>query len=146
MRLLAQTFATDAGTIQFSLSVFFFGQAIGQVFYGPLIARFGCKGPLLAGRGLYAGTSLLPIVAPTAESFIGLQFLQAIGGSASMTVNRAIIADLLQAEKADRTMSLLILIQTLAPILAPVVRSYTAHAGASRPVAFAPELLSEAPR
>ena len=38
---IAETFGTDEGRVQLSLSVFFFGLSVGQLIYGPLVDRFG---------------------------------------------------------------------------------------------------------
>lgn len=123
--LLAGSFNADVGSIQLSLSVFFLGLALGQLVYGPLIDRFGRKPPLLFGVGLFVITSLLIAVAPSIEIFIGLRFLQAMGGSAGMIVSRAMIADLFSEREVARVLSLMMVVQGLAPILAPILGGYT---------------------
>ena len=50
---LQATFATDAAAVQRTLSVFFIGLALGQLFYGPLSDRYGRRLPLLVGLALY---------------------------------------------------------------------------------------------
>lgn len=122
--LLAKSFDTDLGTVQLGLSVFFLGLALGQLFYGPLIDRFGRKPPLLAGIVLFVATSLLIAVAPSIESFIALRFLQAVGGCAGMIASRAIIADLFPEQEAARVLSLIMLVMGLAPIVAPILGGY----------------------
>ncbi|SCM79205.1 putative multidrug resistance transporter, Bcr/CflA family [uncultured Pleomorphomonas sp.] len=121
---LARVFATDLGSVQLSLSLFSLGLAVGQVFYGPLIDRFGRKLPMMVGVGLFTVTSLLIVMAPTIDVFIGLRFLQAIGGCAGMIISRAIIADLFKAHEAAKVLSLMMLVQGLAPILAPIAGGY----------------------
>ncbi len=121
---LARTFSTDLGSVQLSLSMFSLGLAVGQIFYGPLIDRFGRKLPMLVGVGVFTVTSLLIVIAPTIEFFVGLRFLQAIGGCAGMIISRAIIADLFKAHEAAKVLSLMMLVQGLAPILAPIIGGY----------------------
>jgi MFS transporter, DHA1 family, multidrug resistance protein len=125
---LAKSFGTDIGAAQLSLSVFFLGLALGQLIYGPLIDRLGRRLPLLVGTGVFAVTSLLTAFAPTIESFIGLRFLQAAGGCAGMIISRAIISDLFQAREAARVLSLMMVVQGMAPIVAPVLGGYIAAA------------------
>src|SRR5262245_45928441 len=86
--LLAKSFQADPASVQLGLSVFFFGLALGQLLYGPLIDRFGRKRPLLIGISLFAATSFLIVAAPTIEMFVLLRFLQAMGGCAGMIVSR----------------------------------------------------------
>ena len=50
---LSRVFAAEIVSVQFTLAAFFLGLALGQVFYGPLADRFGRKGPLYLGTGLY---------------------------------------------------------------------------------------------
>ena len=73
---------------------------------------------------LFTITSLLIVVAPNIESFILLRLLQAIGGCAGMIVSRAIISDLFDGQEAARVLSLMMLVQGLGPILAPVMGGY----------------------
>lgn len=122
--LLAQSFHTDLGKVQLGLSLFFLGLALGQLIYGPLIDRFGRKLPLMAGVGLFIVTSLLIVVAPNIESFIVLRLLQAMGGCAGMIVSRAVISDLFKGQEAARVLSLMMLVQGLGPILAPILGGY----------------------
>ena len=53
--------ALDTSTARISLSIasYFAGLAAGQLFYGPLLDRFGRKLPLYAGLVLFLAASLL---------------------------------------------------------------------------------------
>lgn len=62
--------------------------------------------------------------APNIESFIGLRFLQAVGGCAGMIVSRAIISDLFDEAEGGRALSTMMLIQGVGPIVAPVLGGY----------------------
>jgi len=58
---LAEALHTSVAKVGLSVSSYFIGLAIGQVFYGPLLDRFGRKKPLAFGLGLYvAATRLRP--------------------------------------------------------------------------------------
>lgn len=46
---LTETFNTSVDRVQITLSVFLYGFAVAQLFYGPLADRFGRKPILLAG-------------------------------------------------------------------------------------------------
>lgn len=121
---LATYFHTTAERVQLSLSIFFFGMAVGQVVYGPLIDRYGRRRPLLAGVVLYVVASALILIAPNIETLIGLRLLQAFGGCAGMIVSRAIVRDLFEEHDAARVLSQLIAIMSLAPIIAPLLGGY----------------------
>jgi DHA1 family bicyclomycin/chloramphenicol resistance-like MFS transporter len=88
--------------------------------YGPLADRYGRRGPLLFGVGLFTLGSLACAVAPSLEWLIGARFVQALGGCAGMVVSRAVVRDLCEPVDAAKVFSQLMLVMGLAPILAPV--------------------------
>lgn len=121
---LERAFATDPGSVQFTLAAFFVGLALGQTFYGPLIDRFGRKGPLYIGLALYVVASLGCALAPNIETLIGLRFVQALGACAGMVSSRAMVRDLFDPQTAAKVFSLLVLVMGAAPILAPLAGGY----------------------
>ncbi|MGE4506386.1 MAG: multidrug effflux MFS transporter [Desulfovibrionaceae bacterium] len=120
---IAQSFHTDGGKAQLTLSTFFFGLAVGQFFYGPLSDRLGRRGPLLFGVSLFTLTSFFELLTGDMNVFIGLRFLQAVGGCAGMIIGRAVVRDLFQGQEAAKVFSLMMLVQGVGPILAPVLGS-----------------------
>jgi DHA1 family bicyclomycin/chloramphenicol resistance-like MFS transporter len=118
---LARHFRTDAARVQLTLSVFFFGLAFGQLIYGPVADRFGRRWPLLAGTGLFVVTSIAAVFAPNIEMLIVLRLLQAIGGCAGMVMGRAVISDLFEPREGASILSLLMVVQSIGPIVAPVL-------------------------
>ena len=126
---IARDLQSDVSKVQLSLSTFFLGLAIGQLFYGPLIDRFGRRKPLLAGILLFTMASALLMFSPNIQSFIGLRFLQSVGGCVGMIVSRAVIHDLFNEKEAARALSLMMLIQGVGPIVAPVLGGYVLTLG-----------------
>lgn len=121
---IAQDFNAEISQVQLSLSTFFVGLALGQLLYGPIIDRFGRRLPLLFGIVLYIVTSLTILYVPSINGFIGLRFFQAIGGCSGMIISRAIIQDLFEQRESAKALSLMMVIQTLGPIAAPVIGAY----------------------
>lgn len=114
---------TSASRVQQSLSVYFLGMALGQLFYGPLSDRMGRKAPLFVGLILYALASMGCALAPDINSLIVLRFVQALGGCAGLVISRAVARDCFPPQEMARVLSLLMLIMGLAPILAPMAGS-----------------------
>ena len=121
---IAESLNCSSGDIQISLSTFFFGLAIGQLFYGPISDQAGRKKPLLAGILLYILTSVAAPLSPNIEVFAAIRFLQGVGGCAGMVISRAIIRDLFDTGQSARVLSLLMVLQALGPILAPILGGY----------------------
>ena len=115
---LGRTLDAPAWAVQLTLTACLAGLALGQVLAGPLSDRFGRRRPLLAGVALYAAASLLCAAAPTVAALVALRFLQ---GAAGIVVARAIVRDMHSGAAAARFFSLLMLVNGLAPILAPVI-------------------------
>lgn len=121
---IAQSFSCNVGAIQQSLTAFMLGQAIGQIFYGPLTDRFGRRRPLLWGVVLFAASSLLCVFCRDVGSFVALRFLQAVGACAGMVISRAIVQDYFEARQAVQALSSLMVVQGIGPVLAPVLGGY----------------------
>lgn len=121
---IAADLRTDLGSVQLTLSVFFIGLALGQLLYGPVIDRYGRRGPLLFGMALYAASSLGLFFVGDIRLFVLLRFLQAVGGCAGMIVGRAVVQDLFDLEGAARLFSMMAVVQAIGPIAAPLLGGY----------------------
>jgi len=114
--------ATTAAT-QLTLTVFFIAFGLCQIAYGPLSDRFGRKAPLYVGLLLFIAGSIGCVVAPGIDSLIAFRFLQGTGAAAMAVIPRAIIRDLHTGVEATKLMSLVILVFSVSPILAPLTGS-----------------------
>ncbi len=123
---IAADLETSAPKIAFSLSSYLVGMAIGQIFYGPLLDRFGRKPPLYFGLLLFITASIGCIASGTIESLIIFRFLQALGGCAAQVAAVTMVRDFFPAEERTKVFSLLVLILGAAPLLAPTVGSFVA--------------------
>jgi DHA1 family bicyclomycin/chloramphenicol resistance-like MFS transporter len=123
---IAADLQTTAPKIAFSLSSYLVGMAIGQIFYGPLLDRFGRKPPLYFGLLLFVAASIGCIVSGSVESLIVFRFLQALGGCAAQVAAVAMVRDFFPAEERTKVFSLLVLILGASPLLAPTVGSFVA--------------------
>ena len=120
---IGQVLGASPGAVQASLIVFFVALGAGQVVYGPVSDMVGRKAPLYFGLLLFAAGSIGCALAPTIEWLIALRFVQGLGACAGMVVPRAIVRDLHTGNDAARLMSLLMLVFSVSPILAPLTGS-----------------------
>ncbi len=116
--LNASTVAT-----QMTLMVFFITFGVAQIAYGPVSDMVGRKPPLFFGLAMFAVGGVGCGLAPTIEWLIFFRFVQGIGAAACAITPRAIIRDLHTGIEAARLMSTVMLVFSVAPILAPMIGS-----------------------
>jgi len=118
---IASDLHAEISLVTLSLTSFFIGVAVGQLFLGPISDRYGRKKPLLLGLALYVVASIGCIFASSIHAFIALRVVQALGGCAGMVISRAMVRDMFAGSEIARVFSLLMLVMGLAPILAPTI-------------------------
>jgi DHA1 family bicyclomycin/chloramphenicol resistance-like MFS transporter len=120
---IGQSLQADTGAVQRSLMAFFLSLGLCQLIYGPWSDMVGRKTPLYAGLVLFAITSVACAMAQDIHTLTVLRFVQGIGACATMVVPRAIVRDLHTGTDAARLMSLLMLVFSVSPVLAPLAGS-----------------------
>jgi DHA1 family bicyclomycin/chloramphenicol resistance-like MFS transporter len=118
---IGRAFATDAGQVQLTLSVFLVGFALGQIVYGPVADLYGRKPVLLAGLILFVAASFGCMVATSIGALVAARFIQAVGACAAVVLARAIVRDLHTSEDSARILSLMGAIMGLVPAVAPII-------------------------
>ena len=121
---IAKSLHSSVAQITLSLSSFFIGISVGQLFYGPLLERFGRKKPLYAGLCIYLLASVGCAFAASVNALIGLRLLQALGGCVGMVASRAMVRDLFDVKENAKIFSTLMLVVAVSPIIAPTLGGY----------------------
>lgn len=112
----------DAGG-KLTLTVYFAAFALAQLICGPLSDRYGRRSVGIAFFAIYVLGSLLSAVAPSLEVlFIG-RFIQGFGVSAGVALSRAMVRDQFTGSEAIRILTLINLILTVTPAVAPTLGS-----------------------
>ena len=110
---------TGQAAIQLTLTAFLIGTAAGQLVAGPLSDARGRIGPLRASIALYVVLTVACAVSPNVATLIALRILQGAIASCSVVVVRAVVRDLYEGVAVARSLSRLMMITGLVPILAP---------------------------
>ena len=113
--------ATNAATVQLTLSLFLLSLASAQLLLGPLSDRFGRRPVILAGLALTVAASLAAIAAASIEMLIAIRIVQAIGASCGVVIGRAIIRDLFERDRAAAMIGLVATAMVIAPMISPLV-------------------------
>jgi MFS transporter, DHA1 family, multidrug resistance protein len=119
--MLRQAMGTNEAQTLFTLSAFFIGFGVGQLFLGPLSDRFGRKRPLLAGLIVYAIASIACARSTSMPDLVLWRFVQAFGGSVVPSAVQAMVRDLYDRNQSARILSLNMLVTASAPIVAPLI-------------------------
>ena len=109
--------------VQWSLTAFFLSLGAGQLLYGPVSDMLGRKVPLYVGMALFLLASVGCALASSIETLLAWRLLQGLGAAAGMAIPRAVVRDLYTGSDAARLMSLLMLVFSVSPILAPLAGS-----------------------
>jgi len=120
---IGRSLSAEPAAVQWSLLAFFVSMGTCQLVYGPLSDMLGRKRPLYAGLVLSALTSIACGCAGSIGSLIAWRALEGVGACATMVIPRAVVRDLHTGPEAARLMSLLMLVFSVSPLLAPLAGS-----------------------
>jgi DHA1 family bicyclomycin/chloramphenicol resistance-like MFS transporter len=118
---LADAFGTTAAAAQITLTSFMFGFSFGMLVYGPLSDAYGRRPILLGGIVLYAGASIGCALSTSIDALVALRFLQALGAGSASVLARAIARDAHEPIDAARVLSMLAIVTSIGPLLAPMI-------------------------
>ncbi|RAX24167.1 MULTISPECIES: multidrug effflux MFS transporter [unclassified Actinomyces] len=118
---MAADLGVSASTTQLTLTAFLVGVALGQLSIGVLSDRFGRRPLLLWGSVLAFVAGVGTALAPSAAFLLIARFLQGLGGAAGMVLGRAVISDRSRGITAAQALSLVMSIQGVAPVIAPIL-------------------------
>jgi DHA1 family bicyclomycin/chloramphenicol resistance-like MFS transporter len=113
--------SAGASLVQLTLTACLVGLAAGQVVAGPISDMWGRRRPMFAGIVIYAVASLLCAGAPSVQMLIALRLVQGAAGAACIVISRAMVRDMHDGPAAARFFSLLMLVNGIAPVAAPVI-------------------------
>jgi len=125
---IAAAMGTTAARVSLSLSSYFIGLALGQIFYGPILDRFGRKRPIYFGLTLFILACVGCVMADSVETLIALRFLQALGGCVAQVGSMAMVRDFFPVKEGAKVFSFMMLILGVSPLLAPTAGGLVATA------------------
>ncbi|NVK34124.1 MAG: multidrug effflux MFS transporter [Rhodobacteraceae bacterium] len=123
MPQIASDLGTDIAGAQLTFTAYFVAFGVAQLIYGPLADWIGRKPPIYIGLGVFIAGSLVCMVSPNIGWLTVGRFTQALGAAAVMVIPRAIVRDLHTGVEATRLMSLVMLVISISPMLAPLTGS-----------------------
>lgn len=125
---IAASLSPDApNRAQLVITAFVFGMGLGTLFVGPLADAFGRKPVMIWGAGLYIIGALACFFANSLEMLLLARVLQGLGAAAPRVVGTAMIRDQYQGRDMARILSLVMMIFTIVPAIAPLMGQAVIH-------------------
>lgn len=114
-------FAVPQVAVQATLSTYLFAYAFMMLWHGALSDAFGRRIVVLTSLSVYAVATLGCAIAGNIESLWLARALQGLSAGAGLVVGRAIVRDRFHGPEAQRLMSQVTLVFSIAPAAAPVI-------------------------
>lgn len=122
---IVHAFGTTEAAVKMSLSLYFAGFAVAQLFCGPISDGVGRRPVTIAFMGIYTAASMLALFAPSIYVLIAARLLQGVGAAVGVAMSRAIVRDLFTHEQSARIMNLIGIILAIGPAAAPTIGGFT---------------------
>ena len=118
---MVDALATTMPKGQKIVGVFIFGMALGQVPWGLASDRLGRLPVMYTGMTLFAIAATAAAFARNVELMLLARFVQGFGASSAIVLSRAVVRDVATGKDAARLMSLMTMLFTAAPVIAPTL-------------------------
>jgi len=105
------------------VGVFMIGMACGQIPAGLFSDRLGRLPTLYVGMTLFCVSAIVAAMANDIEVMLIARYAQGVGAASAVVLARAIVRDVSSGKDAARLMSLMTMIFTAAPVIAPSIGS-----------------------
>lgn len=125
-------FHTSPAMVQLGLSNIMWGLAAGQLLVGPISDRRGRKKPLFWCLVLFAVTTAVAAAATEIHVFLVMRFFEGLGAAGAIVLSRSIAADRYTGRELGSFMGVMVAIQGIAPITAPMLGALIADAAGWR--------------
>ncbi|WP_138423604.1 multidrug effflux MFS transporter [Maritimibacter alexandrii] len=117
---MAEYFETDYRVMQLSVAVYLAMNAVLQIILGPVSDRLGRRPVLLASFTVYVVATVGCIFAPTTGIFLAFRIMQAFVVT-GLVLSRAVIRDMVPADKAASMIAYVTMGMSLVPMAAPAI-------------------------
>lgn len=120
---LAKLFHSSENLMQQTLSIYFWGFALGVFCFGRLCDLIGRKKSMLLGILIYTLASALCLLVKSIEFLMFARFIQALGASVGSVVTQTMLRDTYRGEERAKIFSKLTAIIAFAPAIGPAIGS-----------------------
>ena len=120
-RVIGSDLAANAWLMQQTVSVYLIAYASTTLFHGALSDAYGRRKVILFGLAVFTLASVGCALSTTITTLLAFRALQGLSAGVGLIVGRAVIRDLYHGHDAQRLMSQVSMIFSIAPAIAPII-------------------------
>ncbi len=120
-RVMAADLSVSPWMMQQTISVYLIGYAATSLFHGALSDAYGRRRVILTGLAVFALASIGCALSITMTQLLVFRALQGLSAGVGLIVGRAVIRDCLDGDDAQRMMSNVSMVFSIAPAIAPII-------------------------
>ena len=140
--LITGEFGVTASTAQLTLTAFLIALGLGQLVIGPLSDRLGRRRLLVLGSVGTVAAAIVCALAPSIWILLVGRILQGFFGAAGVVLSKAVVVDVGRGTGVAKAFAMLMAIQSIAPVVAPLVGGVVVPLGGWRGVFWLLAVLS----
>jgi len=111
----------DPAAMQQTIAVYLIAYALMSIVHGPLSDAVGRRAVILGGLAVFVVASVGCALSTDLPTLLAFRALQGLSAGVGLIVGRAVIRDVLQGDDAQRLMSQVMMIFSIAPAIAPII-------------------------
>ena len=119
----------DSNSVALIVTVFFAGIGLGQLVWGPLADALGRKPILYAGLAVYIIGAIGGAISPSLEFLLVWRFVAGLGAAGVRVITMGAIRDRYKGDAMAKTLSYIMAVFILVPMLAPTLGSVVVLVG-----------------
>lgn len=120
---MTEYFQTDYALMQLSVSLYLGVTGLMQIIIGPLSDRYGRRPIILIGIAIFMVATIGCLIATSVEAFLTFRMIQT-GIATGMVLSRAIVRDIVPANKAASMIGYVTMGMAVVPMAAPALGGY----------------------
>jgi DHA1 family bicyclomycin/chloramphenicol resistance-like MFS transporter len=123
---IAHALSVSDNMVEYTLTIYLFGFAVGILFWGNLSDKIGRRPTLLMGLAIYILGCIGCWYSMNINMLLFFRFIQALGGSAGSVLGQAIARDtFLEPKERGKAFSTISMALACAPALGPIIGGFT---------------------
>lgn len=123
-QVLAQDLRVEDVAIQQAISIYLLGYSLMSLLHGALSDAYGRKPVIVAGLMMFLLASVGCALSDNLPQLLLFRFIQGLSAGVGLIVGRAVVRDVFDGNDAQRMMSLVSMIFSIAPAVAPIIGGY----------------------